>query len=90
MEHVSFEYGGKHFQLATPSRADHIPQVVSQEGTFYEVELLERIKELIAPSGHVLDVGANIGNHTLYFAGVLRRQVTAGTMRSPRLPLNPD
>lgn len=39
------------------------------EGQFYEIESLRRLKTLLVPGDQVVDVGANIGNHTVYFAG---------------------
>ena len=37
-------------------------------GKFYEEDLLLVLAELLPPGQRVLDVGANVGNHTLYFA----------------------
>lgn len=36
---------------------------------FYELGALESLRSLIRPGQTVVDVGANIGNHTVYFAG---------------------
>ncbi|MFM8754697.1 MAG: hypothetical protein ACKODL_08425 [Phenylobacterium sp.] len=43
-----------------------LPQVA---GVFYEVAALDALRGLIRPGQTVVDVGANIGNHTVYFAG---------------------
>lgn len=43
-----------------------LPQVM---GKFYELSSLEGLCSLLKPGQTVLDVGANIGNHTVYFAG---------------------
>lgn len=37
-------------------------------GKFYEEDLLLVLAQLLPPGQRVLDVGANVGNHTLYFA----------------------
>ena len=37
-------------------------------GCFYEIEELELIAEHVRPGAVMLDVGANVGNHTLYVA----------------------
>lgn len=43
---------------------------------FYELDLLETLSENAATfDGLFVDVGANLGNHTLYFAAMLKRQV---------------
>lgn len=45
---------------------DAIQEVLSQ-GRFYEAEELQILKDLSKPGWTILDVGANIGNHTIYF-----------------------
>lgn len=45
--------------------------------TFYELEFLESLASLLDPSTIVLDVGAHIGNHTVFLAGTLGLQVKA-------------
>jgi FkbM family methyltransferase len=43
-----------------------LPQVA---GVFYEQGALEALRRLVQPGQTIVDVGANIGNHTVYFAG---------------------
>ena len=43
-----------------------LPQVT---GEFYERAALDALRGLVRPGQTVLDVGANVGNHTVYFAG---------------------
>jgi FkbM family methyltransferase len=38
---------------------------------FYEVNLLNNISDYIKPNSIILDIGSNIGNHTLYFKKIL-------------------
>lgn len=45
---------------------DVIQECLSQ-GRFYEDEELQALKELSKPGWTILDVGANIGNHAIYF-----------------------
>lgn len=47
-----------------------------RRGTLYEMPLLEFIREQAFP-GRIIDVGANIGNHTLWFAVVCGLEVVA-------------
>ena len=56
---------------------DYIPQKIASEKTFYETNLLDILSFFHHPKGVIIDVGANIGNHTLYFAGVLGAEVIA-------------
>ena len=46
-------------------------------GEFYELTALRKLAPLLSPGDHVVDVGANIGNHTIYFAGELGCRVTS-------------
>lgn len=46
---------------------DHIFKTIRKSQFFYEPKMLTRIEKL-TNLGTVLDVGANIGNHTLFFA----------------------
>ena len=45
--------------------------------TFYEQSFLKALEDLIEPGAMVLDIGAHIGNHTVFFAGVMGLQVMA-------------
>lgn len=53
-------------------RTDYIQRLIFQKNNFYEFKTLDRIAKLFKrrniPCNCVLDIGANIGNHTLYFA----------------------
>ncbi|WP_160317926.1 MULTISPECIES: FkbM family methyltransferase [unclassified Arthrobacter] len=63
--------------LSVPSAGDHIGKHLLSTGSFYESELLKALRRLVGAEDVVVDVGANIGNHTVYFAGVLRCKVIA-------------
>ena len=56
---------------------DYIPRKISDEKTFYESTFLELLQGFHRPGGLIIDGGANIGNHTLYFAKVLGAEVIA-------------
>src|ERR1700716_1912497 len=58
---------GRNFDFLLNSEIDHIQNVI-RSGQFYEVEELELIAESAGSPKRILDVGANIGNHTIYFA----------------------
>jgi len=72
---IDFVYGGKSFGMLLPSREDHISKKIVTDKTFYECAYLEALAALLDEGDCVLDVGANIGNHTVYFAGVVGCQV---------------
>lgn len=63
---VSFEYDGRTVSIDHDPE-DHIYKQIVKKQTFYELEMLEYIKQLNA-SGTYIDVGANIGNHSIFLA----------------------
>lgn len=60
-----FNYGTRQYTFCFADKQDHIAHVM-QHG-FYEAKMLEAIKDLHL-EGVYVDVGAHIGNHTVYFA----------------------
>ena len=56
---------------------DHIYSIIKSRGEFYEQEILSALRPLLSPGDWVVDAGANIGNHSIYFAGVCGCNVIA-------------
>jgi FkbM family methyltransferase len=54
-----FPFVATNFSVALPQMA----------GSFYEQGALDSLRALVRPGQTVVDVGANLGNHTVYFAG---------------------
>lgn len=74
---VSFNYLEHEFQFMGQS-GEYIFERLKEQGEFYECDLLETIGEsLFAYEGDIVDVGANLGNHTVYFGSILNRKVIA-------------
>ena len=73
---AAVDIAGVSYRIAAAD-GDHIGGIIASTGRPYEEELLEVMRHLIRPSDHVLDVGANIGNHALYFALVCDATVDA-------------
>lgn len=65
------------FRLRHTNPNDHIWKNVHDTGAFYEAEFLEALGKIVKPGELVLDVGANIGNHSVFFAGVCQARVVA-------------
>lgn len=64
------------FNITDPT--DHIQKQIVKHRDFYERDLLDDATSRYSPEmGIVLDVGAHIGNHTLFFAKVLGAKVIA-------------
>lgn len=62
---VMFE--GRELSFLIDNKADHI-QAFHANGLFYEIRQLLYHRDLIPRWTTVLDVGANVGNHTLFYA----------------------
>ena len=58
---------GKVIQLYLPNKEDHIQKIIRTTRNFYEIEMLEDIKGRTPPNSVIVDVGANIGNHSVFF-----------------------
>jgi FkbM family methyltransferase len=46
-------------------------------GRFYEEDLLGALRDIVRPGDLALDIGANIGNHTVFLAGICGCRVVA-------------
>ncbi len=81
MEHFAIEYcpptHSKTESLYFPDRDDHIVNVIRRTRTFYESDLLEHLWFAVPRKGVFVDVGANIGNHTVFFAKYMASFVVA-------------
>jgi len=63
-------------RIFLPDPQDHIQRIIKETGTFYELDLLEDIYGRVH-RGTAIDVGAHIGNHTLWFAMIMGMRVIA-------------
>ena len=60
---------GLDYQIALPDhRTDYIQGKIAQDAVPYELSMLRAMTGRLTPGDLVLDIGANIGNHTLYLA----------------------
>lgn len=64
---TSVEFCGTRWALAVPAN-DHIGSIVERTHVPYEADLLHFTCSLLQPNDLVVDVGANIGNHSLCWA----------------------
>lgn len=56
---------------------DYIPGKIKSDQNYYEADFLSALNQLISQPGAVIDIGANIGNHTVYFAKSTNRKIIA-------------
>lgn len=47
---------------------DHVQSEIVDNNNFYEIDLLEKLQPYIKKNAVILDIGANIGNHSVYWA----------------------
>jgi len=80
---MQFEYRSKLFDIEGVSQNDHIYKSITQSGNFYEIDLLDYIyhlKPFIYSTKHrniILDVGANIGNHSVFLCSFIADHLIA-------------
>lgn len=68
---VQFEYEGERIRFRSVSPGDHILRLMRAAGTFYERDVLERVRERLRAArrtGAAVDAGGFIGTHSVYFA----------------------
>jgi FkbM family methyltransferase len=66
-----FLYADKIFRMYLPfANTDLIQRYILMHGHFFELSHLTVVQEMIPPKAVVIDAGANIGNHTLFFAEI--------------------
>lgn len=63
---MKFKHGADEFDLEF-FQDDYLSRYVHQRGGFYEADLLDYIRAMGLRGGVAVDVGANIGNHSIYF-----------------------
>ncbi|MCJ8329885.1 MAG: FkbM family methyltransferase [Lentisphaeria bacterium] len=72
-------------ELTPFDKNDIMWKLITDTQTFYEIELLEYISSCLSelPPGDIIDIGANIGNHSVYFGKFLAKSLIA-------IEANPD
>lgn len=84
-----FQYDilGKRVSFYLPDPRDHIQKHIITQRNFYENEMLTEISPLVPDGGLVVDIGANIGNHTIFFAKLLGVKVVSVEPTPPTLDI---
>ncbi len=64
-------------QMALPdNQSDYIQGLISSTASFYEQGMLAHMATLLRPDDLVIDVGAYIGNHSLFWRQSLVRELS--------------
>ena len=78
---LSFTHAGQRIRFSIPDASrDYIQRVILRSHGFFERALLAKLEAAsVVPEGATIyDIGANIGNHTVYFSKVMKaRKVVA-------------
>uniref|UniRef100_UPI00356B0112 FkbM family methyltransferase n=1 Tax=Marinobacter sp. TaxID=50741 RepID=UPI00356B0112 len=68
----SINADGKQYAIILPDwETDYIQGMLANKAVPYELDMLQAMRDVLDADDLVLDVGANIGNHTLYLAMVV-------------------
>lgn len=87
MQRQLIDFMGRRFELWLHPDPDHLAAVIKASRTFYELDVLMKCREIYLPGTTIIDVGANTGNHTVFFAGVLGAPVHAFEPYGPSFDL---
>jgi protein O-GlcNAc transferase len=82
-----FEFLGRRIELWTHPAPDFMASVIRNNRTFYELDVLLKCRELYIPGTAIIDVGANIGNHAVFFGTILNAPVYAFEPYQPNYQL---
>jgi FkbM family methyltransferase len=75
-QHV-FTFMGRRIVIWSHPDPDHMAMTIRNSRTFYELDVLMKCREVYLPGTSIIDVGANIGNHAVFFGAVLGAPVYA-------------
>ena len=65
---LKIKWDGSPVRLQFPFAEDHIAGVIRRAKTFYEIDLLRDAMSRLFFAKCAVDVGAHVGNHTVFFA----------------------
>lgn len=74
---VNFSLHGHQVVFELPDTTDLIQKKISDKQTFYELDLLEQMRARARRGELAVDVGAHLGNHTIFLAKICGMRVMA-------------
>jgi FkbM family methyltransferase len=84
---MEFSWQGKKVRIQGVSDSDWIYSNIKRTKAFYELDLLRYFQYAMAnKSGCILDIGANIGNHSVYFGTYVSEKVVCFEPNSTVIP----
>ena len=82
-----FSFLGRRIELWTHPEPDLLATIIRSTERFYEPDVLLKAREVYLPGTAIVDVGANVGNHTVFFAAILGAPVIAFEPYEPNFDL---
>jgi FkbM family methyltransferase len=76
-EVFEFAYADSRYRFLKPDVPQRSFDMICRNGLFYENKILKDMRQRVRGGELVIDVGANIGNHTVFLAGVCNCDVIA-------------
>lgn len=67
MKTLEIQHNGEKLPITYNSEG-HIAEIQKSGNKFFEIQMLEAIEKLPYRSGICMDIGANVGNHTVFFS----------------------
>lgn len=64
------KFSGSSVKMILDDPGDHIQRQILRNNTFYEIDLLRELYHRALPGMRFIDIGANIGNHSLFLSGI--------------------
>lgn len=77
MQKNLFSFLGRRIELWTHPEPDLLATIIRSTERFYEPDVLLKAREVYLPGTVIVDIGANVGNHTVFFAAILGAPVVA-------------
>ncbi len=75
---ATIKIGEAAYDVVVPhAQTDYVQRLIYTTGLPYESHMLRAMSKLVGPGDLVLDVGAHVGNHTMYLAAVCGCDVVA-------------
>jgi len=72
-----FYYRDNIVKFYLPNLKDYLQKKIYDTHTFYEEMMLEDIQNRVKDTSEIIDIGANIGNHTIFFSSICQCEVHA-------------
>jgi FkbM family methyltransferase len=71
----TINYGGKNIDMNMFESHEIVSNTISNLSMFYEIDFLKHIQYTYAVQTGIIDIGANIGNHSLFFSEFLEYDI---------------